>query len=189
MKSTFKKNPELWKEYHATRKANFANTDPDSIPSNMVIRDLEKIKTKRTKIVVDMGCGEAPIAKHFDGDSRFTFRNFDHQSGGDSMIEEVDISQLPLEDNSVEIAIISLALWGTRENKVKYITEAYRVLETGGKLYIVDSTKKWSPDKVTKDNAGSLLRELLIANKFKILDRDEDEDVQDVFCKFTCSKN
>ena len=47
------------------------------------------------------------------------------------MIQEVNILKLPLEDAYVEIAIMSLALWGTRENCIQYIREAYRVLERG----------------------------------------------------------
>ena len=37
---------------------------------------------------------------------------------------------------------MSFALWGS--NCEEYITEAHRVLESGGKLYIIDSTKRWS---------------------------------------------
>ena len=63
-----------------------------------------------------MGCGEAPIAHYFQNkhDSRFVFHNYDHQSGGDSLIQEVDISALPLEDADAEIVIMSLALWGRK---------------------------------------------------------------------------
>ena len=84
-----------------------------------------------------MGCGKADIAHYFKKkkDDRFLFYNYDHQSG-DEMIQEVDISELPLEDASVEIAIMSLALWGTRENCIQYIREAYRVLESGGLIRV-----------------------------------------------------
>lgn len=182
----FKAEPQLWREYHDTRKQNFAAYDPASIPANQIIQELEKIQTKRQKIVVDMGCGEASIAHHFlaQKDTRFTFHNYDHQSGGDPLIQEVDISALPLEDASVEIAIMSLALWGTQENCIQYIKEAYRVLESGGKFYISDSTKKWSPEPMTKDNSGELLRTLLTENGFKIIN----EDTAYQFCLFECIK-
>ena len=133
-----------------------------------------------------MGCGKADIAHYFKKkkDNRFLFYNYDHQSGGDEMIKEVNISELPLEDASVEIAIMSLALWGTRENCIQYIREAYRVLESGGKFYISDSTKKWSPNELTKENGGELLRNLLTENGFKIIS----EDIGVPFCFFVCSK-
>jgi superfamily II DNA or RNA helicase len=184
LNAKFKDKPQLWREYHATRKRNFAAYDPASIPSNKIIRELEKIQTKRRKVVVDMGCGEAPIAHHFQNDLRFTFHNYDHQSGGDPLIQEVDISALPLDDADAEIAIMSLALWGTHENCVQYIKEAYRILESGGKFYISDSTKKWSPENPTQENGGDLLRTLLTTNGFKIIN----EVIGTPFCFFECNK-
>ena len=186
LNARFKSEPQLWREYHATRKRNFATYDPVSIPSNQIIRELEKIQTKRRKVVVDMGCGEAPIAHHFQNknDLRFTFHNYDHQSGGDPLIQEVDISALPLDDASVEIGIMSLALWGTKENCTQYIKEAYRVLESGGLFYISDSTKKWSPEPLTPENGGELLRTLLTENGFKIIG----STLGSPFCLFVCNK-
>lgn len=124
----FKEDPQLWREYHDTRKDTFAKCDP--------------------------------------------------------LIQEVDISALPLEDASVEIAIMSLALWGTNENCTQYIKEAYRVLESGGKFYISDSTKKWSPESLSRENGGELLRTLLTTNGFVI----RDETIGTPFCLFVCEK-
>ena len=182
----FKDDPQLWEDYHETRKQNFASYEKESIPTNRIIKELEKIKTKRQKVVVDMGCGKADIAHYFKKkkDNRFLFYNYDLQSGGDEMIQEVNILKLPLEDASVEIAIMSLALWGTKEDKLQYIREAYRVLESGGKFYISDCTKKWSPKELTKENGGEKLRNLLTENGFKIISK----EVGDPFCLFMCSK-
>ena len=183
----FKENPQLWQEYHAIRKNTFAHYDHDSIPSNIIIRKLEKIKTKHKKIVVDMGCGQAPIAHHFleKNDPRFTFHNYDHISGGDTIIQEVNISHLTEEDSSVDIAIMSLALWGTQEDCTQYIKEAYRILESGGKFYICDSTKKWSFELMTQENGGELLRKMLMENGFTIIH----EEIGNPFCLFECYKN
>jgi superfamily II DNA or RNA helicase len=183
----FKENPQLWQEYHAIRKKTFAHYDHDSIPSNIIIRKLEKIKTKHKKIVVDMGCGQAPIAHHFleKNDPRFTFHNYDHISGGDTIIQEVNISHLTEEDSSVDIAIMSLALWGTQEDCTQYIKEAYRILESGGKFYICDSTKRWSPELMTQENGGELLRKMLMENGFTIIH----EEIGNPFCLFECYKN
>ena len=182
----FNSNPQLWNEYHEIRNQTFAKYDPASIPSNKIIQELEKIKTKRQKIVIDMGCGKASIAHYFKNkkDKRFIFHNYDHQSGGDTIIQKVDISLLPLDDVSVEIAIMSLALWGTNENCTQYIKEAYRVLESGGKFYISDSTKKWSPELLTPENGGELLGKLLTDNGFKIINK----DIGMPFCMFVCGK-
>ena len=185
--ATFRRNPQLWHEYHAERKRNFATYDPSSIPCNRVIQELDKIRTSRRKVVVDMGCGDACIAHHFaaKSDHRFQFHNYDHQSGGDPTITEVDMSNLPLGDASAEIVILSLALWGTRENCEQYIQEAHRVLESGGRFYIIDTTKRWSPEPLTTENAGELLREMLTLRGFGILS----EDVGVPFCLFMCNKS
>ena len=185
--ATFRRNPQLWHEYHAERKRNFATYDPSSIPCNRVIQELDKIRTSRRKVVVDMGCGDACIAHHFaaKSDHRFQFHNYDHQSGGDPTITEVDMSNLPLGDASAEIVILSLALWGTRENCEQYIQEAHRVLESGGRFYIIDTTKRWSPEPLTTENAGELLREMLTLRGFGILS----EDVGVPFCLFMCNRS
>jgi SAM-dependent methyltransferase len=186
--TTFRQNPQLWREYHAERKRNFASYDPSSIPCNRIIAELAKIRTSRRKLVVDMGCGDASIAHHFSAqsDHRFQFANYDHQSGGDPTITEVDMSKLPLGDASAEIAIMSLALWGTSDNCRQYVQEAHRVLESGGLFYIIDTTKRWSPEPLTTDkNAGELLQTLLTSCGFRIVS----EDVGVPFCMFVCNKN
>jgi len=191
----FKSDPQLWRDYHTIRNQNLTSFDPASIPSNIIIRNLENdyMNLKRTKKVVDMGCGQAPIAHYFqnktDKHQRFEFHNYDHQSGGDSMISETDISSLPLEDETIEIAIMSLALWGTSENCTQYIKEAYRVLEKGGgsRFYIIDCTNKWSSEPTTPENAGLLLRTLLTTNGFDIIENKT--DIGNKFCLFVCSKN
>lgn len=95
------------------------------------------------------------------------------------------MSNLPLGDASAEIVILSLALWGTRENCEQYIQEAHRVLESGGRFYIIDTTKRWSPEPLTTENAGELLREMLTLRGFGILS----EDVGVPFCLFMCNKS
>ena len=183
---TFEKDPQLWLDYHSIRKETFSTYEHDSIPTNRIIKELEKIRTTRVKAVVDMGCGQAQIAHYFSKkkDKRFSFHNYDHQSGGDEIIQKVDISLLPLEDSSAEITIMSMSLWGTLKNRTEYIKEAYRVLESGGKFYIIDSTKKWSPEPITKENGGEVLRNLIKKNGFNIIQ----EDIGIPFCFFICNK-
>ena len=88
-----------------------------------------------------MGCGLAKIASHFNHNKRFNFINYDHVSTSEN-IEVCDISNMPLEDDYVDICIMSFALWGS--NCADYIKESYFILETTGVLYIIDSTKRWS---------------------------------------------
>lgn len=123
--------------------------------------ELDKIKTKDKWTVVDMGCGEAGISKYFMGDDRFRFINYDHVACDDT-VKSVDISKLPLENDSVQICILSLAMWGS--NCKKYIEEAYRVLESRGVLYISEPTKRW-----TDVEYSDKLKKLILDNKFSIV--------------------
>ena len=147
------KNKTKWEHYHTISEKNEESFPKESIPRNQIITELDKIKTKRPKKIVDMGCGKANISKHFTGDKRFEFTNYDHVSNDDS-VEECDISQVPLEDDSAEICILSLAMWGS--NCKEYIAEAHRILETNGTLYIIEPTKRW-----TNVEPADRLRELL----------------------------
>lgn len=139
-------HPTAWTDYHAISESNEASFPEESIPRNQVIRELDKLRTKRPKRIVDMGCGKALIAKHFQGDPRFTFINIDHVAV-DETVQVGDISKLPLEEDTVEICILSLALWGS--NCKEYLREAHRVLETNGILYLIEPTKRWTEKEPT----------------------------------------
>jgi superfamily II DNA or RNA helicase len=134
----FQETPELWYKYHAISEENEKSFPEESIPRNRIIQELNKIKTKRTRSVVDMGCGKAQIAAHFANDSRVSFINYDHISSNEIVLVQ-DISNIPLEDDSIDICILCLAMWGS--NCRDYISEAYRILESGGNLYIIEATK------------------------------------------------
>lgn len=93
---------------------------------------------------------------------------------------------MPLEDDSVEICIMSMALWGSNCNE--YITESHRVLESGGKLYIIDSTKRWSDANentgiIEENTEGDKLKDLLVEKRFQIINCKIDK-----WCMFICEK-
>jgi superfamily II DNA or RNA helicase len=173
----FKDVPSDFAEYHRVRDECFQTFEAEDIPCNRVISELEKIKTKRQKRVVDMGCGTAKISERFSKDTRFNFTNYDHVAVNEA-VEVCDISLMPLEDDSVEICIMSLALWGS--NCEEYVREAFRVLETSGILYIIDSTKRWS-EEGSQD--GGQLKQMLEANGFRIIVENADK-----WCYFECIK-
>jgi len=158
-------HPTAWQEYHSISETNEETFPSESIPRNQIIHELEGIKMKkdRTKDVLDLGCGKALIAKHFQdkGDTRFKFTNIDHVAINES-VQVGDISKLPFVDESFEICILSLAMWGS--NCKEYIQEVHRVLESGGRLYIIEPTKRWTD---TETEPAGRLREWL--KDFKIL--------------------
>ena len=183
---TFKENPQLWEDYHRIAEENEKSFPEEGIPRNRIIEELKQIKTKRTKKVVDMGCGKGFISKYFKDDKRFEFTNLDHISSDDTIIS-CDISNTEFEDDEVEICILSLAMWGS--NCREYITEAYRILESGGRLYIIEPTKRWSETeegefgKVIQGTEGCKLKCSLEENHFSIIKEEIEK-----FCLFICVK-
>jgi ribosomal RNA-processing protein 8 len=182
LNNKFKQNPDLWTQYHQISEENEKSFPEEEIPRNRVIRQLDKIKTKRTKRIVDLGCGKGQIFQYYKDDKRFMFHNYDHISSNKTIIS-CDISNIPLEEDSVEICILSLAMWGS--NCREYIQEANRILETGGKLYIIEPTKRWSEKdelgNIIKGKEGSKLKSLLEENNFQIIEQSIDK-----FCMFVC---
>ena len=182
----FNEQPELWHKYHEISEENEKSFPEDEIPRNRIIQELNKQTFKRTKKVVDMGCGKAQISQYFSEDNRFQFINYDHISSNDTIIS-CDISNIPLEDDTVEICILSLAMWGS--NCEDYIKEANRILESNGELYIIEPTnrKRWSEHDENKNiiegKEGIKLKSLLEENGFKIVEQSIEK-----FCMFICNK-
>ena len=174
----FQQKPSDFAEYHRVRDECFQTFEPEGIPYNRVIAELNKIK-KGGKHIVDMGCGTAKIAEHFKEDPRFQITSYDHVAINNT-VQVCDISHMPLDDNSVDICVMSLALWGS--NCEEYIQEALRVLDENGILYIIDSTKRWSDEGM--QDAGKL-KTILEANGFQIKEKDTRIDK---WCYFKCVK-
>ena len=185
LNNEFKEKQELWKKYHAISEENEQSFPEEEIPRNRIITELHKIKTKRTKQIVDMGCGKGFISQHFKNDNRFSFINYDHISDNDAVIS-CDISNIPLENDSVDICILSLAMWGS--NCKDYIKESNRILESGGKLYIIEPTKRWSNKdengNMIEGKQGNKLRELLQESGFIII-----RESIEKFSLFECVKS
>ena len=180
----FNEQPELWHNYHKIAEENEQSFPEHEIPRNRIITELNKIKTKRTKLVVDMGCGKGQISQHFHNDTRFQFINYDHISSNET-IRSCDISDIPLGEDTVEICILSLAMWGS--NCKKYVVEANRILESGGKLYIIEPTKRWTEQDETGniilEKQGNKLTALLEECGFKTIDQSVEK-----FCMYICIK-
>jgi hypothetical protein len=183
LQKEFQETPDLWHQYHAISEENEKSFRDEDIPRNRIIQDMNGRPGKRSQIVVDMGCGRAHIAAHFANDSRFTFINYDHVSSSENILVQ-DISNTGLEDHSVEICILCLAMWGS--NCHDYVREAYRILESGGKLYMVEATKRWTSE-ATESEAGSppaeKLKKLLEETGFQITKASIEK-----FCLFVCVK-
>jgi ribosomal RNA-processing protein 8 len=184
LQQLFTQQPQLWHDFHNKSEENEQSYPEESIPRNRVIQELDKVRTKRPINVVDMGCGRAQISAHFNNDARFNFINYDHVACNNT-VTVCDIANTPLEEDSVQRCVLSMALWGT--NCKAYITEAYRILDSDGKLILVEPTKRWSEKdeqgNIIDDKESSELKKVLVSNGFKI-----DKEQIDKFSLFICSK-
>lgn len=157
----FQENRAEWEHYHRVSEENEQTFEV--IPRNRIVDELKKLKRKNKRIV-DMGCGKTLISSYFENE-QFEFINYDHIAIDKSVIE-CDIANMPLEDESVDIAILCLAMWGS--NCEQYLLEANRVLDGHGVLYIIEATKKWD----SEDNRCGRLKGLIEQSRFKIVEQD-----------------
>jgi superfamily II DNA or RNA helicase len=135
-----KDNPEDWFEYHELYKE--ATKNWLEVPVYNIADRIEE-----GAIVGDFGCGENLLSKKIS-DKNIIYP-FDYIAVDDSVIE-CDIKNTNLPDETLDVAVICLALMG--RNCKDYIKEAYRTLSIGGKLYIAEPASKWkNNEKRLKD--------------------------------------
>ena len=133
--------------------AKAAPKDPKKIPIKVGGREREQIKPlprpppTYTCTIADLGCGDAKLATTLIPISEkrklnLKIHSFDLTSDGNPSVTEADIANLPLEKESVDIAIFCLALMGT--NYLDFIEEAFRVLRFGGELWIAEIKSRFT---------------------------------------------
>jgi ribosomal RNA-processing protein 8 len=97
-----------------------------------------------------LGCGDAALSRALTPSAKklnIKLNSYDLQAP-DALITKADISKLPLEDGSVDVAIFCLSLMGT--NWVSFVEEAWRVLRGDGKGECWVSEVKSRFGKVTR---------------------------------------
>jgi ribosomal RNA-processing protein 8 len=99
-------------------------------------------------IVGDFGCGENLLSKEINN----KVYSFDYVACDENVIA-CDISNVPIENEILDVAIFSLSLMGS--NKEDYIKEANRTLKLSGFIFIAEPFKKWE----NKENELILLLE------------------------------
>ncbi|KFY28648.1 hypothetical protein V491_00367 [Pseudogymnoascus sp. VKM F-3775] len=104
-------------------------------------RELDKMPLPRTVgtcYIADLGCGDAKLTQALEKEKKalkVQVFSYDLQNPS-TFVTKADIANLPLEDNSCDVAIFCLALMGT--NWVDFIEEAYRILHWKGELWIAE---------------------------------------------------
>ena len=126
----FQNDPKLFEAYHSGFR-----TQTKSWPVNPVDECLRFI-TKNLKpgsVIGDFGCGDAKLAQMLN--KSMTVHSFDLVSVN-PLVTACNITNVPLEDKSLDMAVFSLSLMGT--DWPKFIAEAQRCLRPGGVLYIAE---------------------------------------------------
>lgn len=131
MHKEFSDNPDSWHRYHTLRKSRMESWE--EIPYEYIAT---KIKDHRD-VIADFGCGEN-LFKHCVPKNKV--HSFDHIAIDDT-VTACDMRNTGLGDETIDVAVFSLALWGT--NRVEYIKEAYRVLRRKGMIYIAEPSKDY----------------------------------------------
>ena len=124
-------HPEEWYQYHTLYRE--ARQDWDEIPYEVIG---EKISKRPDWIVGDFGCGENLLSKNIPN----KVHAFDHISIDETVVS-CDISNVPLEDNTLDVVVFSLSLMGT--NYKDYLEEGYRTLRPFGMIMVCEPKGTW----------------------------------------------
>lgn len=103
-------------------------------PVDRIARDLRQ--RPASLVVADFGCGDCRLASSI----RNPVHCFDLASL-DPRVTVCDMAQVPLEDESVDVAVFCLSLMGT--NIRDFLEEANRVLKPGGLLKVAEVSSRF----------------------------------------------
>lgn len=181
--SLFQQQPELFDFYHKGYR-NQVEKWPEN-PLDIIISWLKK--QPYSVVVADFGCGEARLAaevtahrcagkKHKLGSNKsLNIYSFDLVARN-PRITACDIAHVPLEKETVDVAVFCLSLMGT--NVVDFLKEAFRVLRPGGILKIAEVKSRF-------EKVATFLEDLRLAG-FDLQSKDE---TNKMFILFDCVKS
>ena len=153
-------NPEEWAQYHTLYRE--ARKDWAVVPYEEMIRWCQHPR-RSGYVIGDFGCGEAKLAEAvFD---RHTVHSFDHVAIDENVVA-CDLAHVPLDDETLDVAIFSLSLMGA--NFSDYLREAYRTLKLDGQLHILEATERFSDrDTFVKSLEGLGFALVSVEDKWK----------------------
>ncbi|RDW92158.1 hypothetical protein BP5796_01552 [Coleophoma crateriformis] len=176
----FQQNPEMFQEYHEGFRRQ-VEVWPEN-PVNGYIRQIKERGSQRrdkrgvpkeereaakgselsplprtdgTCSIADLGCGDAGLSSGLQKDLKklnLKIYSFDLQNPS-PLVTKADIANLPLADNSVDVAIFCLALMGT--NWIDFIEEAFRILRWKGELWVAEIKSRFGRVSNGKSGGGA----------------------------------
>nr|XP_032812234.1 ribosomal RNA-processing protein 8 [Petromyzon marinus] len=155
-RALFRDDPQAFRDYHQGFTAQVQRW-----PVNPLSRIISSIKNRPASLVVaDFGCGDAQLAA--------SVRNHVHSFDLVALNERVtacDMAKVPLDAASVDVAVFCLSLMGT--NIQDFLTEANRVLRSGGVLMIAEVASRF-------EDARNFLSALSVLG-FKLLSKNMED--------------
>ncbi|CEG38178.1 ribosomal rna-processing [Plasmopara halstedii] len=134
--STYQQDPELFDVYHQGFRE-MAN----KWPANPLDTFIEYVRHHPEAVVADFGCGDARLAESVPN----KVHSFDLVSRK-PIVTACNIAAVPLEKNSVDIAIYCLALMGTSIRE--YLLEVHRVLRPKGVLKVAEVKSRFETESL-----------------------------------------
>ncbi|XP_069327218.1 ribosomal RNA-processing protein 8 isoform X1 [Eulemur rufifrons] len=133
----FQEDPEAFLLYHRGFQSQVKKWPLQ--PVDRIAKDLRQRPT--SLVVADFGCGDCRLASSI----RNPVHCFDLASL-DPRVTVCDMAQVPLEDESVDVAVFCLSLMGT--NIRDFLEEANRVLKPGGLLKVAEVSSRFEDVRV-----------------------------------------
>ncbi|XP_035681144.1 ribosomal RNA-processing protein 8-like [Branchiostoma floridae] len=149
----FQKDPGAFQVYHQGFSAQVQKW-----PVNPVDKIITWLRRRpASEVVADFGCGDAKVARSVKN----RVHSFDLVAVN-KHVTVCDITKVPLDDETVDVAVFCLALMGT--NISDFLREANRVLKLGGILKIAEVASRF-------ENVNGFIRGLALFG-FKIASKD-----------------
>ncbi|KAK5167145.1 25S rRNA (adenine645-N1)-methyltransferase [Saxophila tyrrhenica] len=195
----FDQDPAMFDDYHAGFRQQVSVWPENPLDTFIAeVRRRAKIKSPRnpnrqktndellprsrgTCTVADLGCGDARLAETLTKANEHTkfhldLKSFDLYSPSPH-VTKADISDLPLKDDSVDVAIFCLALMGT--NWISFVEEAYRILHWKGELWIAEIKSRFGrvsrAGKPVEHSVGNKKKQLAMQKARETKQREDQE--------------
>jgi SAM-dependent methyltransferase len=133
------------------------NWPKDDDPIYVITDKINKLK-KSEQVIGDFGCGDN-FLKTLVPNKVLSFDMGKNDDDNSVIICDLG-NRIPVENDSIHIGVLSLALMG--KNYIDIIKEVYRVMAPGGRLFIAEPYQRWQ----NKENGVDELQMELEAEGF-----------------------